>query len=89
MEVAYLGMEAIVKHFAGNGRVRHADGAISRSALFLSKNSPLPKGEGCLFTLQSVWGACQALLGRIVLGMRGVDGLGPSFQFTGRCTRSR
>ncbi len=37
----------------------------------------------------TMWGAYQAFLGRIVLGMRGVHDLGPSFQFTGRCTRSR
>jgi hypothetical protein len=37
-------MEAIVKHFAGNGAGHRAGGAISRSALSLLKDRPLPAG---------------------------------------------
>ncbi len=51
---------------------------------------PSPQGRGLLVhfgplaSKQTIWDACQALLGRIVLGMRGANGLGAGLQFSGR-----
>ena len=52
---------------------------------------PLPKGEGCRFTLDP-WrpandvGRVSVLAWGIDLGVRGANGPGANFQFSGRCT---